>query len=592
MSVSSSVTNTSGGEATTKKPVEYRYDVKLEVGVKPDVGTVPIATIFRELVKRMKAAADVGKPLVVLTAMDHIYYEEKDLSSDEFQQAFKVDHLDGKNQKVLLGFKLRTMTSLYEIKQRIMKDFLIPNDLFLKEHVGGFQNGLKTYMYGFLKHDHPDHPDRAKLTTRFSKIITEAWKKVEKAERNKWKDEFPRLFYADGVAIPLTFSKERVVAETEGKPKIVTNAIIVSTPKQYGPLVRTLLDIAILGKKLNNVIPFAYQKEDQNGYYHLIADHARFMEQHRNIPILNVPWDAPTKAGTKGQPLDQVLYGNKYIQRVAYDPKMERYHVSTQAHKYKEVHNWIDNMLKEHKFPYVPTIRAMKYSGNVSTAKYSAVFADAVSVANASYDASTIKTTRSNAWKQRPPLNISYVPTDEAFPPLPKKATPTPATQSTTSETYDEDTIQSAISNAIKTLQEQHRAELAKLKKEMQEKMEAMENQMQELGKQVATQAVQALLTDDSPLATKTEQAQLQNDIAVITNQLSTLIHLVSTGKNIATPSPEPSVIALSSPPRTNKRLKQNRTPEKQNLEEFFTQDSPVPSATSEPDEGMEGCED
>ena len=105
----------------------------------------------------------------------------------------------------------------------------------------------------------------------------------------------------------------------------------------------------------------------------------------------------------------------------------------------------------------------MKYSGNTSTTKYSSVFADAVSVANASYDASTIKTTRSNAWKQRPPLNISYDPTAEAFPHLPKKPSVIPTTPSTTSETLEEDTIQSAISNAIKTLQEQHRKELDEL---------------------------------------------------------------------------------------------------------------------------------
>ena len=174
----------------------------------------------------------------------------------------------------------------------------------LKEHMGGFQNGLKTYTFGFLKHDHPDHPDRVNLTARFMKIISEAWKKVDKAEKNKWKDEFPKLFYADGVAIPVSFSKERIVADAEGKPKIITNAIIVSTPKQYGPLVRNLLDIAILGKKLNNLIPFAFQKEDQSGYYHLVADHARFMELHRNIPIMNVPCDAPTKKGDQGQSLD------------------------------------------------------------------------------------------------------------------------------------------------------------------------------------------------------------------------------------------------------------------------------------------------
>ena len=484
MTLSSVDTSSTGAGTTAKKHVDYKYDVKLEVGEQPGTDDIPIVVIFRDLVRQMKAVVDTDKPLAVLTATDHMYFDDKEMTSDDFKKAFKVDHVEGKTRKVVLGFKLRSMTPLYQIKQRLLKSYLIPHGLFMKEHHGGFSNGIKTYSYGFLKHDHPDHPDRPGLKTRFSKHISEAWKKVDKVERNKWKDEFPELFYADGIAIPLTFSKERIVAEAEGKTKVVTSAIVVMTPRQYGPLLRTILDLTIFGKKINNLIPFAYQKEDNNGYYHLTADHARFMEQHRNIPIHNVPFDAPTSRGSKGETLDQIILKNKNVQRLSYDLAQEKYHISTQATKYREVHNWITTVLKEHKFPYDPTVRPMKYSGNTSTTKYSSVFADAVSAANASYDASTIKTTRSNAWKQRPPLNISYDPTAEAFPPLPKKPSVIPTTPSTTSETLEEDTIQSAISNAIKTLQEQHRQEIDQLKQEMQSKMAEMETQMKELGQQ------------------------------------------------------------------------------------------------------------
>ena len=179
-----------------------------------------------------------------------------------------------------------------------------------------------------------------------------------------------------------------------------------------------------------------------------------------------MPFDAATRRGVKGETLDQIIFKNKNVQRLSYDLAQEKYHISTQANKYREVHTWMTTVLREHHFPYEPNVRAMKYNVNTSTSKYSSVFADAVSVANASYDASTIQTTRSNAWKQSPPLNISYDPSAEAFPPLPKKANTIPATPSTTSETCEEDTNQSAISNAIKTLQEQHQREIDQLKKE------------------------------------------------------------------------------------------------------------------------------
>ena len=322
--------------------------MRLEVAVKPGSGTIPVATIFHDLVKRMKSVVDPDKPLAILTATDHLFIEKKEMSRDEFQKAFKVATIDGKNSKVLIGFKLRSVTPLYEIKQRLLKDYLIPHDLFLKEQIGGFNNGLEIHMYGFLKQDHPDHPDRAKLTARFMRIISDAWKKLDKDDKKKWKETLPDLFYADGIAIPLNFAKERLVAEVEGKEKIATHGLIVTTPKKYGPLLRELLDAAILGKKLNNLIPFAYQREDPNGYYHLVAEQARFMELHRNIPVLNVPYDAPTKKGIKGEQLDQLLYTNKHIQRVAYDPKNERYHISTLAPHYRAVHSWINDILKEH----------------------------------------------------------------------------------------------------------------------------------------------------------------------------------------------------------------------------------------------------
>ena len=326
----SSVATTSP-EASVKKRVDYKYDIKLEVGEQPGTEEIPIVGIFRDLVKQMKSAADANTPMIILTATDRMYFDEKDMTSTEFQKEFKVDHVEGKTRKVVLGFKLRTGIPLYELKQKLMKTYLIPHGLFMKEHHGGFQNGLKTYHYGFLKHDHPDHPDRANLQARFSKHISAAWKNVEKAEKTKWKEEVPELFYADGIALPLTFSKERIAAEAEGKTKVVTNAIVVTTPRQYGPLLRMILDRVIIGKKINNLIPFAYQKEDAEGYYQLTADHARFMEHHRNIPIHNVSIDAPNHRGINGETLDQIILKNNHVQQLSYDSTQNKYHISTQA---------------------------------------------------------------------------------------------------------------------------------------------------------------------------------------------------------------------------------------------------------------------
>jgi hypothetical protein len=563
---------------------QYQYDLRLEIGVKEAHETVEVVTIFYDLVKRMRAVVGEGKPLVVLTATDQIFSEKVTMLCDDFQKAFKVDKTVGKHQKVLLGFKIRTTTKLYDIKQRLFADYLNAHDLYIREHVGGFADGVKVFSYGFLKDDHPDHPDIPALTTRFSRWIADAWKKLTKDDKQKWKEEMPSVFFGPtGIAIPINFSKERISATCDGKEKITTTALMVTTPSKYGPLLRELLNSAVLSKRINNLIPLAFSREDSDGYYNIVANHDRFMEVHRNIPIMHAPLEAGTTRGNKGATLSELLYTNKDVLCVSHDLTNDKIHVSTTAAKYKTLHQWIVKTLAENQFPYAPYLRPLKYG---EPTKFSTVLSAAASVASTTD--TTVKTARSFPWKQRPPLNISYVLSPEAFPALPKARQSMTTTPSTASETLDEDTIQSAISAALTKLEAQHQAELASLKKEMQEKMEELESQMKEMSQQVAVQTYQALASESSPLATKTDHATLQFEMNAISKQLSTLIKLFQ-----ANSQEDPN--STASPPRTTKRNKPSNTPPEKERDiesDIFTHGTSVSSATSDPDEGMEGCDE
>lgn len=419
---------------------------------------------------------------------------------------------------------------------------------------------------------------------------------MDKDDKAKWKKQLPELFYgSQGITVPIIFTKDRVTAEVDNKVKVITHALMVSTPNQYGQLVRILLTAIVMDQKITNLIPFALYRENPNGYYNILVNQERFMEVHRNIPILNVPIAGTSMVSVKGKTLLQALTGNKDILRVSYDLKFNRYHVSTRANHYRDVHKWIEKVLQEHQFPFSPRVRPLKFGGKST---FSSIFTEAMSVTNESYDASTIKTTRSNAWKNRPPLDISYVADDDAFPALPKASPPVPATPSTTSETlFDEETIQSAISAAFKKLETKHREELDLLKKEMQSKIDLVESQMKELGKQVATQTYQALLTEDSPLVTKTDHAHLQHEMQVISTQLSTIIQLFQSGSQPIT-SASPQHTPPQSPTtnrhslRMTKRSKPSHTPEKLfDEDEPMTQENLFSSATSDHSVGSEGCE-
>ena len=46
---------------------------------------------------------------------------------------------------------------------------------------------------------------------------------------------------------------------------------------------KTLMDIAMADKKLNNLVPFALSRENSEGYYYLVAQQARFIENRVHI---------------------------------------------------------------------------------------------------------------------------------------------------------------------------------------------------------------------------------------------------------------------------------------------------------------------
>jgi hypothetical protein len=136
---------------------------------------------------------------------------------------------------------------------------------------------------------------------------------------------------------------------------------------------------------------------------------------------------------------------------------------------------------------------------------------------------------------------------------------------------------------------------------------------MQDMAQLVATKTYQALVNADGPLATKAEFAKLDHRQAIQETQLSTIIKLLKS----RTPEPKENIVAAvptaSSPLRNPKRTKPTLTPVRKNLctEVFSTQstsepmsapdfhmtsqssdEDSVPSATSDPCEVMEGCED
>lgn len=222
-------------------------------------------------------------------------------------------------------------------------------------------------------------------------------------------------------------------------------------------------------------------------------------------------------------------------------------------------------------------MRFGKATGNTTGVSYSDIFKDAMSHASESFTSNPVSTPPINPWKTRPPLAISYDINKAAFPALPRRKVPTFSSPSTTSETIDEDTIQSAISIAISKLEEQHREELAQLK--------------------------QALVREESPLVTKIDHAHLQQDIGIMKAQLSALIQMLQQSRVVSTEllddhashsTPPATILAKKRSSTRNLKRKPSITPEKEPTQQqnLFTQDHSDSSASSSSVASMEGCEE
>ena len=86
------------------------------------------------------------------------------------------------------------------------------------------------------------------------------------------------------------------------------------------------------------------------------------------------------------------------------------------------------------------------------------------------------------------------------------------------------DNIPCEISEALKQLETQHRTELEEFKIAMEAKIADIETQMKEVGQTVANQTYKALVHEDSPLVTKIEHTKFQQEIGIISLQLTTIM--------------------------------------------------------------------
>ena len=239
------------------------------------------------------------------------------------------------------------------------------------------------------------------------------------------------------------------------------------------------------------------------------------MEDQRNIQIRNVTNTDQTEWGVQGITLHQVITSKDSVLRVTHDATTQCINLSVHKNNYLGVIDWLTDTLPAHSFAFDPHVKRTtpaRHSDSSPGSRYSALFTEAASVTNLSFDPSAIGSRRS-AWNSRPPVMISYAQEETDFPPLasPSKTDTTmPDNKSTvTSTVFDEASVQSLIQETIFKLESQHKQELDSLRVHMEAKLQAVEDKMASLAASIVEQTYKVLSKDDGPLSTRKDHTAL-----------------------------------------------------------------------------------
>jgi hypothetical protein len=370
------------------------------------------------------------------------------------------------------------------------------------------------------------------------------------------------------VSFPINIEKGTLATVHSNKKKVATVGLIVTTPREFVDPVKKLLVGVLLGNKaIPCFIPLELRREDPDLYYKVMCRHAKFLHNHRNIQINQV---FPPTFHCDVRP---TLEKNKDILRIYLDPSNSRANISTTAASYLSVCAWIDEQLPKLGLSYHPT-RAHRSEGSIKTSnstptKFSQLFKDDQSSISdsSSFDPSTIRTTRSNAWTKRPPVKIAYSSVGDEFPPLPKKQMLNGQSAPATVLTETSDDINAMIAEAVKKVEQEQAKKMDEITKAMNERIEQLEQSLSSMVTKVI-EATYTSMTTSGTFSTKEDNMKLQTEVSLMNRKLDTLMEAIASTTG---------TLSVCSPPRKNPRTDDG---------------TPVPSAPLTCDEAMSERED
>ena len=471
----------------------------------------------------------------------------------------------------------------------------------MRIHTGGFGHGVNWSTLGFILEEHPVFTDvNALLNTTMNKVAT-AWsndsdiftadKKADIAHTIKPNSNTPFTPFD----IPMIITTSTVSARNDKGDSIKANAVVVAIPQKFYHIGNFLMDhLTIVRQTVTHYIPNGFKREDPEGHFDFVAQHQAWLDNHRNIPILNVnSIDQYTKEKNDNQiSLKVLLMSVPGIERCNYDYANKRVNASVTAANFTKVSKAIASTLATSGLSFQPVIKqnynptgslgskktgTSKYLDMVS--KYKKNRSPNSSIATSVGNQSHQSTRSTRTWNtNRIPTEIDF--TEDNFPPIAHQADKQPnpmvtrfnnvtstnyleaatgTTNSTTprggnnspfqpvtrqvtspfttDQTESSLTIQSAISQALEAAREDHMRMItlqqAAHRKEIESLTQTFETQMKMFAMNLHKEVIQPERMEY--LEDKMERTSNQMDA-----RLDKIIDLLTFSQDASAPGPSP----------------------------------------------------
>lgn len=530
-----------------------RYITRVEFPVKESLSNAPL------LLQRLLAALVAKIPGIIFYSAgdDKIDIEDFPSAKAEFDQFFSTIVTESRNQRLVVGFEIRSVQSFHTIKTSVWS-FLKTHDIFLKKHSGSLAK-MDIVSIGYIHRAHPTFTSHDNLREEIFAAIHAKIQDMPPAE-------LEQLRIAPDTPIPDLFLSTGRINGTFANGKIQSNVLYVQAERIHADLLRPIIE-KCFSDKIMTFIPNSLRREDPELFGKFLCHQNDFLEHHRNIAVVALspeamdheehpdmsPPDVPNPPGENLWNSLRFIPGVRRIDSCRRTPDLGKWNISTTKENYPSVTAWIDTNLPtlfaalpmeiqvnsvndEFDTPRRLTRTTRSYTPRGSTpSAYNSSLASRLGSPSAD-------TVQRSAWRpHQPVVDISYAFNDNEFPPMAKKLHS--ETKSTASTSYVSSISEQALKSAIAAESDKLKAANDARSSAIDARIQSIETSLQTLAQTLVQEIFLKLSGVDSPFVTAT---QLDSKLDKLSRQIEQLAQAAT-----ATP-------AIKSPPRKQRRSDQD----------------------------------